>query len=161
MNKDKAYEELLWERIKEQIPRISKREARFRQVDKIPSLGAFMKGYEDNCSDCLLYRKEIDRVVANLPEILQHKGAELEREIEIWKTYLQENHGVFPEYYFNYRYSTYSFFAGLLLGALLSYIVRGLVLFSYVGAVTSICLFFGFFYGSRLDAKVKRNGKSY
>ncbi len=76
--KDKAYEQKLWEQIEVHIPKLSKREARFRQVDKIPTLGAFMKAYEKDCSDCLLYRKEIERVLVNLPEILKHKPVELE-----------------------------------------------------------------------------------
>lgn len=161
MSKDQAYEASLWERIEEQIPKISKREARFRQVDKIPTLGAFMKTYENECSDCLLYRKEIERVIANLPEILKYKGAELEREMEAWKTHLREQHGVYPEYYFNYRYATYCCFAGLALGAVGSYLFRGEIQLPTVGLLTSICLVFGVIYGSRLDAKLKSEGKNY
>ncbi|PVX51845.1 hypothetical protein C7377_0135 [Balneicella halophila] len=161
MGRDKAYEEWLWERIKEQIPKISKREARFRQVDKIPALGAFMKTYESNCSECKLYRKEIERVVENLPKVLKYKGPELEREIEAWKEHLKEKHGVFPDLYFNYRYSSYSFFAGLVVGAVLSYLFYDTVLLSSVGLTASAFLIAGVIYGSRLDAKVKKEGKNY
>ncbi len=159
--KDKAYEAKLWELIEVQIPKISKREARFRQVDKIPALGGFMKTYENGCSECLLYRKEIERVIANLPEILTHKGAELEREMEVWKTHLRENHGVYPYYYFNYRYGTFSFLAGLLLGIVSSYLIKGMLFFPIIGIITSVCLIIGVLYGSRLDAEIKRNNKNY
>ncbi len=159
--KDKAYEQKLWEQIEVHIPKISKREARFRQVDKIPTLGAFMKVYEKDCSDCLLYRKEIERVLVNLPEILKHKPVELEQEMEVWKKHLQENHGVYPEYYFNYRYGTYSFFVGLCLGALASYLLKGEVVFSIMGLITSVFLIAGVLYGSRLDTKIKTNGKNF
>lgn len=161
MSKDKAYEAVLWERIEEQIPKLSKREARFRQVDKIPTLGAFMKAYEHKCSDCLLYRKEIERVIANLPEILQHKGADLEHEMEAWKSHLSEQHEVYPDFYFNYRYGTYGFFVGVLVGTLLSYLVHGAFYFGFVGFVTSILLICGVLYGVRLDAKLKKQGKNY
>lgn len=159
MSKDSTYEAWLWERIEEQIPKISKREARFRQVDKIPALGAFMKTYETECSECLLYRKELERVVLNLPQVLQYKGADLEREMEAWKAHLMEKHGVYPEYYFNYRYSTFSFFAGLLLGMALSYLFNGTILLSFVGLVSTVFLIGGFIYGSNRDNKVKKEGK--
>lgn len=161
MGKDKAYENILWEQIKEQIPHISKREARFRQVDKIPALGAFMKAYENEDSDCLLYRKEIERIIANLPEVLQHKGAELEREMEAWKTHLREQHGVYPDFYFNYRYSTYSFLGGFFVGILLSYFIYGTFRFGIIGLATCICLIAGAFYGMQLDAKIKQQEKNY
>lgn len=161
MAKDKAYEELLWKRIEEHIPKISKKEARFRQVDKIPSLGAFMKSYENDCADCLLYRKEIERVVANIPDILKYKGAELEREMEVWKTHLREKHGVYPDFYFNYRYATYSFGGGFLLGILLSYLFYNDFRFSTIGLITSACLIVGAVYGMQQDGKVKREGKNY
>ncbi len=155
--KDKAYEAKLWELIEVQ----TKREARFRQVDKIPALGAFMKAYEDDCSECLLYRKEIEKVVANLPEILKHKGAELEREMEIWKAHLQENHNIYPDYYFNYRYGTYSFLIGLLVGVVSSYLIKGMLFFPIIGIITSVCLIIGVLYGSRLDAIIKRDDRNF
>lgn len=157
MSKDTAYEALLWERIEQQIPKISKREARFRQVDKIPRLGAFMKTYENECADCLLYRKEIERVIANLPEILKYKGGELEGEMESWVEHLKRHHGVYPDYYFNYRYATYGLLGGLFLGALLSYIFKGVFLFSIIGLVTSVCLIAGVIYGTQLDNKIRKN----
>ncbi len=159
--KDKAYEAKLWELIEVQIPKISKREARFRQVDKIPALGAFMKAYEDDCSECLLYRKEIERVIANLPEILKHKGAELEREMEIWKNHLQENHDIYPDYYFNYRYGTYSLLIGLFVGAVSSYLIKGILFFPIIGIITSVCLIIGVLYGGRLDVEIRRNNRNY
>ncbi len=159
--KDKAYEKQLWEQIEVHIPKISKREARFRQVDKIPTLGAFMKAYEKDCSDCLLYRKEIERVVINLPEILKHKPVELEREMDAWKKHLQENHGVYPDYYFNYRYGTFSFLGGLCLGMVVSWLFKGEVNFQILGIVTSIFLIVGVLYGSKLDTEIKNNAKNF
>lgn len=161
MGKDEAYEAILWERIVQQIPKLSKREARFRQVDKLPALGAFMKAYESECADCLLYRKEIEHVIANLPQLVQHKGAELEREMEVWKTHLREQHEVYPDFYFNYRYATYSFLGGLLLGALLSYLLYRTFQFSTIGLVASVCLIIGAVYGMQQDGKVRRQGKNY
>lgn len=161
MSKDTAYESILWERIQEQIPKISKKEARFRQVHKIPALGAFMKKYENDCADCLLYRKEIERIIANLPQVLKYKGKELEQEMEVWTTHLREQHSIYPDYYFNYRYATYGLFLGLLLGTLLSYIFHGIFLFTFIGLVTSVTLIAGVLYGSFLDNKVKKEGRNF
>lgn len=161
MIKDKEYEAILWERIKEQIPLISKREARFRHIDKLPALGAIMKYYEQDCSDCLLYRKEIEHVIANLPKVLKYKSKELEDEMSRWTKHLQEAHQVYPDYYFNYRYSTFGFFGGVLIGVIFSWIFYGAISLVPVSIPTMILMVVGYVYGLNLDMKVKKRGKNY
>lgn len=161
MSKDTVYEKLLWEQIEEHIPHISKKEARFRQVDKIPSIGAFMKYYENDCSDCMLHKKEVENVISNLPEILKHKGAYLDKKMQTWTSHLKNKHGVYPDYYFNYRYATYGLLLGLAIGISLVYIFKGKLVFAPIGVIVSITLIIGVVYGSILDNKVKKQGKKY
>lgn len=161
MIRDKEYEALLWERIKEQIPMISKREARFRHIDKLPALGAIMKHYEKDDADCLLYRKEIEHIIANLPEVLKYKAKELEEEMEQWTKHLQEAHQVYPEYYFNYRYSTFGFLSGIILGAVFSWVFYGHLSLVPVSIPTMVLMIAGYLYGFNLDMKVKKKGKNY
>ncbi len=159
--KDKSFEKQLWEQIEMHIPNISKREARFRKVDKIPSLGAFMKALEKECKDCQNYRQELEQTLANLPFLLKEKPTILEKKMDSWTLHLQKNHEIYPQFYFNYRWGAGSFFAGLFLGIVLSFLVKFEFDFQIISLITCFFLLAGSLYGNHLDVKIKNKGKNF
>ncbi len=161
MENSEVYQKRLEDLIVEQLPYLSRREARFRHVDSLPLIGRHFAQHQHDCAGCLACRKELDKLVEDLPRMLGQQVRTYEDCLEKWRKHLKEKHQIYPEDYFNYRYVTIGLIVGLALGSFACFLFYQAYHFTLFSSITMIALITGYMIGLQKDGELRKNKRNF
>lgn len=148
--------------LKEMEQRLSgtrEKDMRFFRIDELRRNIKRIDNYTPDCDICRNLKNETEIVLAHVNEAVNVPGShrrELDRLMARLARHMMKVHSFYPPYYFNYLYTTYGLFAGLVVAMLVFF----LFLFKYSELIAAIFFVAGLLIGQILGGKKDRRIRS-
>ncbi len=147
--------------LNQQKEKIHKRDQRFFQVDQLLRIAERLDKFSVNCQECKDQKPVLHEISSKLADTINSgpsEKREFERKTDPVKKHLKKRHQIFPVYFFVSLYSFLGIASGVVIALLFSLVRPDLL---YHGLVTFIIigLIVGYFYGNKLDWKVRRENR--